>query len=112
MFAGASQSLPLYLTLSAIFFAFGLLAVLSRKNAIGIFMGIELMLNAAGINFVAFQALRKTLPGNGTWLHGHLFALFIIVLAAIEAAVALAIVLRVFGSMKSIDPDKAVGLRG
>lgn len=112
MFEGASHSLPLYLTLSALFFAFGLLAVLSRKNAIGIFMGIELMLNAAGINFVAFQALRKPIAANGTWLHGHLFALFIIVLAAIEAAVALAIVLRVFGSMKSIDPDKAVGLRG
>jgi NADH:ubiquinone oxidoreductase subunit K len=112
MLQGISQNIHLYLTLSAIFFVFGILAALSRKNAVGVFMGIELMLNAAALNFVAFQALRKEAPGVGTWLHGHIFALFIIILAAIEAAVALAIVLRMFAAKRSIDPDRAVELRG
>jgi NADH-quinone oxidoreductase subunit K len=110
MLAGLSTNLSLYLSVSTIFFVFGLLTVLTRKNSIGIFMGVELMLNAAALNFVAFQALK---PGpTGGWLHGHIFALFIIILAAIEAAVALAIVLRVFGARRNIDPDRATELRG
>ncbi|MBS1983046.1 MAG: NADH-quinone oxidoreductase subunit NuoK [Bdellovibrionales bacterium] len=110
MFQGIAQNIQIYLSLSAIFFAFGVMAVLSRKNAVGIFMGVELMLNAAALNFVAFQAFRK--PGADNWLHGHIFSLFIIILAAIEAAVALAIVLRIFNVKQSIDPDQATELKG
>ena len=110
--AGIAQNLEFYLILSAILFIFGVLSALSRKNAIGIFMGIELMLNAAALNFVAFQAFHRANPLRGNWLHGHVFSLFIIILAAIEAAVALAIVLRVFAARKNIDPDKATELRG
>ena len=106
-----SNNINVYLVLSALFFGFGLIAVLARKNIIGIFMGVELMLNAAALNFVAFEALKKNTM-NDTWLHGHIFALFIIILAAIEAAVALAIVLKLFGSINTIDPDKAVELKG
>ena len=110
MLNGISNNLNLYLSVSAVLFVFGLLAALTRKNAIGLFMGVELMLNAAGLNFVAFQAFR--IPGHDQWLHGQIFTLFIIILAAIEAAVALAIVLRVFGSTQNINPDKATQLKG
>lgn len=110
--AGLANNPEAYLLFSALIFSFGIVAALARKSAIGIFMGVELMLNAAALNFVAFQVLNKTAVANQTWLHGHMFSLFIIVLAAIEAAVALAIVLRTFGSKQSIDPDKAVELRG
>jgi len=108
--SGFATNIHVYTTLSAIFFAFGILCVLTRKNAIGLFMGIELMLNAAALNFVAFQTLRA--QPEGSWLHGHIFSLFIIILAAIEAAVALAIVLRVFAVRRNIDPDRATELRG
>jgi len=110
---GIAHNLTMYLVFSAILFVFGVLTALTRRNAIGVFMGIELMLNAAALNFVAFQAFKKlgTAPGEG-WLHGHVFAMFIIILAAIEAAVALAIVLRLFADQENIDPDRADGLRG
>lgn len=106
-----TNNLEFYLVFSTVLFVLGLLAALTRRNAIGIFMGVELMLNAAGLNFVAFQAFRKTV-GGGPWLHGHMFSLFIIVLAAIEAAVALAIVLRIFAVKRNIDPQTATELRG
>ncbi len=105
------NNLEFYLIFSAILFVLGLVAALTRRNAIGIFMGVELMLNAAGLNFVAFQSFRKTVA-NGDWLHGHIFSLFIIILAAIEAAVALAIVLRIFAAKRNIDPHAATELRG
>ena len=107
---GLAGNLSVYLTFSAILFTFGILAALTRRNAIGIFLGVELMLNAAGLNFVAFTAFQKIRPDN--WLHGHVFSLFIIILAAIEAAVALAIVLRVFAARRNIDPTTSTELRG
>jgi len=108
--SGIADNLTIYLTLSAIFFVFGILATLTRKNIIGLFMGVELMLNAAALNFVAFNAFSK--EAHSSWLHGHIFSLFIIILAAIEAAVALAIVLRVFAMKRNIDPDHSVELKG
>jgi len=110
--AGLATNLPAYLIFSLVLFSFGLVAALGRRSAIGIFMGVELMLNAAAVNFVAFQVLRKGVIANDSWLHGHIFSLFIIILAAIEAAVALAIVLRTFGSRQTIDADRADELRG
>jgi NADH-quinone oxidoreductase subunit K len=110
--AGLATNLEAYLIFSLILFTFGLIAALARKSSIGIFMGVELMLNAAGLNFVAFQVLRKGVVANDSWLHGHIFSLFVIILAAIEAAVALAIVLRIFGTRQTIDPDRADELRG
>jgi len=107
-----ASNIEMYLFLSSLFFVFGILCMLTRKNAIGIFMGVELMLNAAALNFVAFQAFHRASPLRGNWLHGHIFGLFIIILAAIEAAVALAIVLRVFAVRRNIDPDQATELRG
>lgn len=94
-----------YLAVGAVLFGLGLLTVATRRNAVGILMGVELLLNAAGLNFVAFAQL-----GHGR-VDGHAFALFIIVLAAAEATVALAIVLAVFRSFRSIDTAETVTLR-
>jgi len=106
-----ANNLSYYLTISAVLFVFGVITALSRKNAIGIFLGVELILNAAALNFVAVRLLQAKASTSAVQ-DGSVFALIIIVLAAIEAAVALAIVLRVFAMKRSIDPDKMVGLRG
>jgi NADH:ubiquinone oxidoreductase subunit K len=93
-----------YLLLAGLLFACGVFAMISRRNAIGILMGVELILNAAGINFVAFSRFGHDTHG-GNQLDGQVFTLFIIVLAAAEAAVALALVLAVFQTHKTIALD-------
>ena len=94
-----------YLIISAILFCIGLYAVLSKKNAILILIGIEFMINAAVLNFVGFGMYDK--QANG----GQLFALFAIVLAAAGVAVALAIILNVYKYYKTIDPSKIDSLK-
>jgi NADH-quinone oxidoreductase subunit K len=89
--------LPHFLAVGALLFALGLLTVATRRNAIGVLMGVELILNGANVNFVAFE--RYVVGG----IDGHVFALFIMVLAAAEAAVGLAIVLAIFQTFRSID---------
>ncbi len=89
-----------YLWVSASLFCLGILSILSRKNAIGILLGVELLLNSAAINFIAFN---KFGIGN---VDGHIFTLFIIIIAAAESAVGLAIILRLFALKNDIDPDK------
>ena len=86
-----------YLTVSGILFALGITAILSRRNAIGILLGIELVMNAAGINFVAFS---RYVAAD---LSGQIFSLFIIVIAASEVVVALAILLRIYMNRQTID---------
>ena len=94
-----------FLVLGALLFGIGLLTVATRRNAVAILMGVELILNAAALNFVAFS----------TYVHGlvagQVFALFIIVLAAAEAAIALAIVLAIFRHFHSIDANETSTLR-
>ena len=86
-----------YLVLAALLFCLGLFAVLTRRNGIALLMGIELILNAANINFVAFSFyVTRTLGG-------HVFAVFVILLAAIEAAVALAIVFAIYRHFHSVE---------
>jgi len=92
-----TPSLPHFLVVGALLFSFGLLTVLTRRNAVGILMGVELILNAANVNFVAFNHYVATA------IAGQVFAVFVIVLAAAEAAVALAIVLAIHRSYRSID---------
>ena len=87
-----------YLVVGAILFGLGLVCTVARRNVIYVLMGIELILNAANLNLVAFSRF-----GGG--LDGQMFAIFSIILAAAEAAVALAIVLNVFGLFDSIRPD-------
>lgn len=94
-----------YLLISAALFALGLLAVLTRRNAINVLMGVELILNSASLNLVAFSRY-----GAGG-IEGQLFVVFIIVVAAAEVAVALAIVLTLYRLLKSIDLEQADALK-
>src|SRR5437667_11306714 len=95
-----SIGLPHFLIVGAALFALGMVTVVTRRNAVGVLMGVELILNAANVNFVAFNHYLPHPPGD---LTGQIFALFVIVLAAAEAAVGLAIVLSIFQTFKSID---------
>ncbi len=95
-----------YLIISAALFSLGIMAVLARKNAVNVLMGIELILNSANINLVAFSRF------SSANLDGQLWAIFIIVIAAAEAAVGLAIVLSMYRLLKSVDLDKADSLKG
>ncbi|MFQ6132049.1 MAG: NADH-quinone oxidoreductase subunit NuoK [Armatimonadota bacterium] len=90
-----------FLGVAALLFALGLYGVLSRRNAVGVLLGIELMLNAGNLNLVAFaRFVRPDL------LQGQVFALFVIGLAACEAAVGLAIMLAVYRNLKSVTVDE------
>ena len=89
-----------YLILGAILFCIGLYGAIAKKNAIAVFMSIELMLNAVNINLVAFNHFVKP-----TVLVGHTFAIFVIVVAACEVSVGLAIILSLYRHNKSITVD-------
>ena len=95
-----------YLIISAALFSLGIMGVLTRKNAVNVLMGVELILNSANINLVAFS---KFSSGN---ISGQIFAVFIIVVAAAEAAVALAIVLSMYRIIKTVNLDRADTLKG
>lgn len=94
-----------FLYLAAFLFCIGIFLVLSKKHLILILIGIELMLNAANINLVAFSYHNKE-------LEGQMFSLFVLVVAVCESAVALAIVLRAFRYYNTTDPDKINNLKG
>lgn len=102
----AEVSLQHYLVLSAILFGLGLFCVITRRNALGILMGIELILNSANVNYVAFARY------GGATYDGQIFAIFVIMLAAAEAAIGLAIVLGVYQSFETIDVEATDRLRG
>jgi NADH-quinone oxidoreductase subunit K len=95
-----------YLVISAALFSLGIMCVLTRKNAVNVLMGVELILNSANLNLVAFSRFSS---GN---MSGQIFAIFIIVIAAAEAAVALAIVLSMYRIIKSVNLDRADTLKG
>lgn len=95
-----SVGLTEFLVISAILFALGMFAIITRKNAILVLMGLELILNAANINFIAFARY------GGLNLNGQVAAMFVIILAAAEAAVALAIVLNIYQNYKHVNVDE------
>jgi len=97
--------LSAYLTLAALVFAIGLFGVLTRRNAVGILLGIELMLNAVNINLVAFARFRPDLGGL-------IFTLFTIAITVAEVAVGLAIVIVIFRVRRTIEADHLDLLRG
>ena len=99
-------SLAHFVVLAAILFSLGLFCVVTRRNAIGILMGIELILNSANINYVAFARYGR--GGDD----GQLFAIFVIMLAAAEAAIGLAIVLGIYQRFETIDVEATDRLRG
>jgi NADH-quinone oxidoreductase subunit K len=95
-----------FVTLSAVLFALGLFCVVTRRNALGILMGVELVLNAANVNYVAFARYGQS------GYDGQVFAVFVIMLAAAEAAIGLAIVLGIYRSFETIDVEATDRLRG
>jgi NADH-quinone oxidoreductase subunit K len=94
-----------YIILSAILFILGVVGVLIRRNALIIFMSIELMLNAANLAFVAFGSVIRSFSGQ-------IFVFFIIAVAAAEVAVGLALIVEIFKSKRSIDVDQMSSLKG
>jgi NADH-quinone oxidoreductase subunit K len=96
-----------YLLLGALLFVCGALCMATKRNAIGILMGVELVLNGATVNFVAFAHYNPVFE-----VEGQIFALFVIVMAAAEAAVALAIVLNFYNNHMTVDVDTAEELKG
>ncbi|MBP9676162.1 MAG: NADH-quinone oxidoreductase subunit NuoK [Anaerolineaceae bacterium] len=103
--------IPLYwfLTLSAILFSIGLFAVITRRNSISILMGVELMLNAANINLLAFWRYLYAPQGN---MDGLIFALIIFVAAAAEVAVGLGLIISVYRRRKTIVANDLDTLKG
>lgn len=95
-----------YLLVGAVLFVCGVICMATKRNGIGVLMGVELVLNGANVNFVAFS--KYTALG----LDGQVFALFVIVLAAAEAAVALAIALNFYNNHLTIDVDRGNKLKG
>jgi NADH-quinone oxidoreductase subunit K len=94
-----------YIVLSAILFVIGVEGVLVRRNALIIFMSIELMLNAANLAFVAFGSVHQNFSGQ-------IFVFFVIAVAAAEVAVGLALIVEIFKSKRSIDVDQISSLKG
>ena len=94
-----------YLVVGAFLFSLGLLCILTRRNAVSVLMGVELVLNAANLNFAAFS---RFVEGG---VKGQVFALFVIVVAAAEAAVALAIVLNMYRMIRTVELDTASVLK-
>jgi NADH-quinone oxidoreductase subunit K len=94
-----------YIILSAVLFTIGALGVLIRRNAIIIFMSVELMLNAANLAFVAFSHIHQNLSGQ-------IFVFFVMTVAAAEVAVGLALIVAIFRTKKSIDVDQLNMLKG
>jgi NADH:ubiquinone oxidoreductase subunit K len=101
------NNLNTYLIISAFLFSMGLLGVLQRRNLIGMLISIELMLNAANLNFMAFNRFLSPEP-----VVGQIIALFIMGLAAAEAAIGLGIILALFRKMHSINIERAQKLKG
>ena len=99
-------SVPLswYLILSAILFAIGIAGFIYRRNIITIFMSIELMLNAVNLSFIAFSYQLRSVDG-------HIFSFFVMVVAAAEAAVGLAIILTVFKSRRTLEIDEVSSMK-
>ena len=96
-----------YLILGAFLFVCGAVCMAVKRNAIGVLIGVELVLNGANVNFVAFAHFNPAFE-----IEGMIFALFVIVMAAAEAAVALAIVLNFYNNHTSVDVDSAEELKG
>lgn len=105
--AAGGIGLTHYLVVSALVFGLGVLVIVIRRNAIAILIGLELLLNSAGLNFLAFSRFVARDP-----LDGQVMTLFVIVIAAAEAALALAIILNLFHHLNTVEVDEARSLKG
>jgi NADH-quinone oxidoreductase subunit K len=105
--------LPHYLVVSAFLFVCGVVCMAAKRNVLGVLMGIELVLNGANLNFVAFGSdVLCPDRADGIGMDGQMIALFVIVLAAAEAAVALAIALNYYHTHATVDVDRGNELKG
>ncbi|MDE2666076.1 MAG: NADH-quinone oxidoreductase subunit NuoK [Acidobacteriota bacterium] len=95
------MELKYFLLISACLFSLGVFGVLTRRNAVNVLMGVELILNSANLNLVAFSRY------SSTGIDGQMFAVFVIVVAAAEVAVALAIVLTLYRVLNTVNLDRA-----
>ena len=105
---GSRIGLSHYLVVSALTFGLGLLIVITRRSTIAVLMGVELLMNSAGLNFVAFAKFSPLADR----IDGQVVTLFLIVIAAAEAALALAIALNIFNTVNSVEVDDARTLKG
>lgn len=96
-----------YLVVSAVLLCAGIFTMMTKRNAIGILIGVELVLNSANVNFVAFDRYRGGMASDG-----QIGALFVIVLAAAEAALAVAICMNFYKNLRTIDVDQGDVLQG
>ena len=101
------NQLPTYLYLALVLFAIGLYGVLARRNLIAVLISVELMLNAASLNFMAFNRFLAPHPAVG-----QIITLFIMAVAAAEAAIALSIIIAVYRKLTTVNIDQATELRG
>ena len=104
-----SVGLEHYLILSSIIFCIGMYGALAKRNAVVILMCIELMLNAVNIALVSFS---RFLVNDVILLDGQVFVIFILVVAAAEATVGLALIMAIYRSRRSVDPDRIDGMKG
>ncbi len=107
MHSFSPDTISAYLAVAAVLFAAGVLAITTRRNAIGVLIGLELMLNAAALQFAAYGRFRL----DGLDVQGQTAAVFVIVVAAAEAAVALALLFAVYRTTKDIDLEQTRELR-
>jgi len=98
-----------YLVVATLLFVMGIFVMMTKRNAIGILIGVEMVLNGGSINLVAFNRYNGSLPGN---VDGQIVSLFVIVLAAAEAALAVAICMNFYKNLRTIDVDRGDALAG
>ncbi|MEE8437531.1 MAG: NADH-quinone oxidoreductase subunit NuoK [Candidatus Neomarinimicrobiota bacterium] len=98
-------SLQNYLFVAAVLFCLGMYGVITRRNGIAVLMGVELILNACNINFIAFARF------GGMEISGHIFGLFVIVMAAAEAALAIAIIINIYNNFNTININEISELK-
>ena len=100
-----------YLAVSGLLFGIGIAIALSKRNAIAVMMGVELMLNAVNLVFLAFSRYGSALSSDAAPIQGHVFVVFVLTVAAAEAAVALAMAVLVYRRRETVDLDRINLLR-
>jgi NADH:ubiquinone oxidoreductase subunit K len=109
---GLSVTLAHYLVVSGLIFGIGTVIALSKRNAVAVLMGVELMLNAVNLTLVAFSRFSSAFGKGEEPLSGHVFVVFVLTVAAAEAAVALAMAVLVYRQRETVDLDRINLLRG
>ena len=112
MIDGLSVTLTHYLVVGAVIFGFGTVIALSKRNAVAVLMGVELMLNAVNLTLVSFSRFSSAFPKGEEPLAGHVFVVFVLTVAAAKAAVALAMAVLVYRQRETVDLDRINLLRG